>query len=143
MEQTIPWIGYEYFANAVLYSIEERTGLKVSKFKWASDGLEGVLNKEFPVILVHDVVACGDPKVLPGSIAPTEYPKIAQHIIKTVKLSEFGKHTPVIAIGTFMDGYTPAKKYLEAGADKVINLMNTTPSQASNDIAMILGERRQ
>ncbi len=138
MERTIPWIGYNFYGRTISLDIEERSKLQVEKLRLANDGLEKVLNQAYPVILVQDVMAAGDTTILPETVLASDPIGISCYVIRTIKKSSLNQKTPVIALGSFINGYNPEQRYLEAGADMVIDLSQSSYKKPANEILKIL-----
>lgn len=139
MEKNIPWIGYQpsHYTKPILKDLTEIARVKVTRLDNADDGLENVINQRYPAIIVQDILTTDNPGILPREIARKNYPAIACYVIRTIKKSAMNKDTPVIVLGTFINGYNPEQKYTEAGADMAIDIAVDSRKAASKILKML------
>jgi hypothetical protein len=124
MEKNIAWIGYVMQLNPLSTEIKLELGRKVDKLRNAETGLEAATTREYPIILVNDIVPAGDLE-LPNGVEVGDGHGIGAYVIRRIRETEINRNTPILVThcGYFI-GYSPekaAKMYKEAGATELFN----------------------
>ena len=121
----IPWIGYSYFGRVFADVLEEELGVVVdTDVKCAKSGLELIASREFPLIMVNDLVIPGEFN-LPDDYTRENLPEVSRYLVGEIRRSPLNSRTPIIATVIPIASYTLPEDYLEAGANDVFTFDNT------------------
>jgi len=138
-EKNLCWIGYITQLRALKAELTLAFGLETDTFRNAKDGLEAIAKKDYPLILVNDIVPAGYLE-LPDNISLDDGHKIGSYVIQ--KIREQDKVTPIIVnhCGSFI-GYRPEKAikmYLDSGATECFDWYG--PNDSLGDFSRMIGK---
>jgi len=127
----IAWVGETLYHRAFIMELKEELLLETKEFRHANSALEVLLREEYPLIIVRDVLASGDLKILPENVERDDYPGIACYVIQRIRAKDSAnKDTPIIVPHVNSEYYTPVKAYVDAGATSCLNMMASNPLRA-------------
>jgi len=124
MEKNIAWIGYINQLKPLAIEIKLSLNREIDELDSAQTGLEAATSKEYPIILVNDIVPAGGLE-LPDGMGLCDGHGIGAYVIARIRETKPNKDTPILVthMGSFV-GYTPesaAKMYEDAGATALFN----------------------
>ena len=112
-------VGLDFFNYYYIDIIKNRIGRDVDCFKCADEALEGILQREYPIIIVSTTIAPGNFKGGRVNGIGIHYPQVSMDLIKQIRIFDGYRITPIIAIGPTNTEYTPSQEYLNSGATGV------------------------
>lgn len=128
MNTTIPWFGFTCTFEDYHDATQHVLGYDIKQYADPVDGLNAILERTFPLIVVQKVVESM------GSIQPEDLPNgnletTALYIIENIRKAPANTDTPIIVHGLFDEKRFPgaAQRYLDAGATEVIPSSEVSP----------------
>ena len=122
MEADLSWFGYVNQLHPLKVAIELDLDRGVRTFRDAVEGLEGISNSEYPLILFNAPTPVGE-LALPEGVYLRDW--ISTDCYTISRAREIRPNTPVIVThSNFFERYDPStaiKKYAEAGATDFID----------------------